>query len=119
MPAVDVRDLGDRQMVSLHVAPYDRSAPRSAGAPPRRKDRLGPMETTYTLAKTILKPWLSTWFKWHLEGIENIPASGPALVAINHISYLDPLASAFILDKAKRIPRFLAKSELFEDKKVG
>lgn len=77
------------------------------------------MEPTYRLAHTILKPWLSTWFKWTLEGVENIPRSGPALVAFNHIAYLDPLAAAYVVDKAKRIPRFLAKQELFDDKKIG
>ncbi len=77
------------------------------------------MEPTYRLAHTILKPWLATWFKWTIEGVENIPRSGPALLAFNHIAYLDPLAAAYIVDKAKRIPRFLAKQELFEDKKIS
>ena len=77
------------------------------------------MEATYGLAKGILKPWLATWFRWNLEGIENIPRTGPALVAFNHIAYLDPLAAAYAMDKAKRIPRFLAKHELFEDKRIA
>lgn len=77
------------------------------------------MEPTYRLARTILKPWLATWFKWHIEGIENIPRSGPAILAFNHIAYLDPLAAAYIVDRAGRIPRFLAKQELFEDKKIA
>lgn len=77
------------------------------------------MEATYGLAKAILKPWLSTWFRWTIEGVENIPRTGPALVAFNHIAYLDPLAAAYVLDKAKRIPRFLAKHELFDDKKIA
>ena len=77
------------------------------------------MEPTYRLAHTILKPWLSTWFRWTIEGEENIPRTGPALVAFNHIAYLDPLAAAFVVDRAKRIPRFLAKQELFEDKKIA
>ncbi|MBW3595272.1 MAG: 1-acyl-sn-glycerol-3-phosphate acyltransferase [Actinobacteria bacterium] len=77
------------------------------------------MEATYGLAKAILKPWLASWFRWTLEGIENIPRRGPALVAFNHIAYLDPLAAAYVIDKADRIPRFLAKYELFEDKKIA
>jgi len=77
------------------------------------------MEPTYALARAVLKPWLGTWFRWHLEGMENIPRSGPALLAINHIAYLDPLAAAYVVDKAKRIPRFLAKSELFDDKRIA
>ena len=77
------------------------------------------MEATYGLARAILKPWLASWFRWNIEGIENIPRSGPALVAFNHIAYLDPLAAAYVIDKAKRIPRFLAKHELFDDKKIA
>jgi 1-acyl-sn-glycerol-3-phosphate acyltransferase len=77
------------------------------------------METTYPIAKGILKPFLHSWFRWNFEGIENIPASGSALLAFNHISYLDPLATAYVVDKADRIPRFLAKSELFQDKRIA
>ena len=77
------------------------------------------VEATYGLAKAILKPWLASWFDWTIEGVENIPRKGPALVAFNHIAYLDPLASAYVIDKAKRVPRFLAKHELFEDKRIA
>jgi 1-acyl-sn-glycerol-3-phosphate acyltransferase len=77
------------------------------------------MEATYMFAKAILKPWLVTWFRWHLEGIERIPTEGPAILAFNHIAYLDPLAAAYAVDQAGRIPRFLAKSELFEDKRIS
>ena len=77
------------------------------------------METTYNVAKAILKPWLSTWFRWHIEGVENIPSRGPALLAVNHIAYLDPLACAYVVNEAKRIPRFLAKAELFDDKRIS
>jgi len=77
------------------------------------------MEATYGLARAILKPWLASWFRWTIEGIEHIPRRGAALVAFNHIAFLDPLASAYVIDKAKRIPRFLAKHELFEDKKIA
>lgn len=77
------------------------------------------MEPTYLLAKAVLKPWLATWFKWHIEGLENIPRRGPAILAFNHIAYLDPLVAAFVVDEAKRRPRFLAKSELFQDKRIA
>jgi 1-acyl-sn-glycerol-3-phosphate acyltransferase len=67
----------------------------------------------------ILRPWLRTWFRWHIEGDENIPKTGPALVAFNHIAYLDPFAASWVLDSIKRRPRFLAKQELFEDKRIA
>lgn len=77
------------------------------------------LESTYLIAKGILKPFLYTWFRWNIEGIENIPRTGPALLAFNHISYLDPLASAYAVDQAGRVPRFLAKAELFQDKRIA
>ena len=79
----------------------------------------GDVESTYLLAKGILKPWLKVWFRWTIEGLGNIPTQGPAIVAFNHISYLDPFAAAYVVDQAGRRPRFLAKSELFQDRRIS
>ena len=62
---------------------------------------------------------MSLWFRWTVEGIENIPRSGAAILACNHVSYLDPLAIGYVVLRAGRRPRFLAKSELFRDKRLG
>jgi 1-acyl-sn-glycerol-3-phosphate acyltransferase len=67
----------------------------------------------------MLIPAMNLWFRWSLEGIENIPSEGPAILAFNHISYLDPFATAYAIDKAGRRPRFLAKSELFDDRRIA
>jgi 1-acyl-sn-glycerol-3-phosphate acyltransferase len=64
-------------------------------------------------------PALAVWFRWTVEGAGNIPAHGPAILACNHVSYLDPLALGFVVDRAGRRPRFLAKSELFRDRRIG
>ena len=77
------------------------------------------METAYGLLRAALKPSLGAWFRWHIEGIENIPPEGPAIIAFNHIAYLDPLAAAYAVDRAGRKSRFLAKAELFEDRRIG
>jgi 1-acyl-sn-glycerol-3-phosphate acyltransferase len=77
------------------------------------------MESTYWIAKGILKPSMTVWFRWHVEGLEKIPKSGPAIVAVNHIAYLDPFAAALVVDAAGRRPRFLAKSELFQDRRIA
>ena len=71
-------------------------------------------EPWFTAAHVLLRPPLAAWFNWHFEGLENIPREGPLLVAGNHISYFDPLADAYLLIKAGRRARFLAKSELFD-----
>jgi 1-acyl-sn-glycerol-3-phosphate acyltransferase len=54
-----------------------------------------------------------------MEGLEKIPASGPLIVAANHLSYLDPFAHAYFVIKAGRRPRFLAKQELFDTAVIG
>jgi 1-acyl-sn-glycerol-3-phosphate acyltransferase len=77
------------------------------------------VEPIYLLAKAILKPWLVLWFRWRVFGAENIPRTGPAILAVNHISFMDPFAAAYLVDSRKRRPRFLAKSELFQDKRIS
>jgi 1-acyl-sn-glycerol-3-phosphate acyltransferase len=59
------------------------------------------------------------WFNWRFEGLDRIPREGPAIVACNHASYLDPLANAYAVVRAGRRPRFLAKDELFRIPVVG
>jgi 1-acyl-sn-glycerol-3-phosphate acyltransferase len=76
-------------------------------------------EPIYQLARWIVIPWAHIWFRWHIEGIENIPKHGPAILAWNHIAYLDPLAISYVVVRAGRRPRFLTKSELFQDKRIG
>jgi 1-acyl-sn-glycerol-3-phosphate acyltransferase len=67
------------------------------------------------LAVSVLRPPIALWFNWRFEGTQHIPREGPVLVACNHISYFDPLAHGLMLLKAHRRPRFLAKSELYEN----
>ena len=70
-------------------------------------------EPWYRFAEWSLRPPVALWLNWRFEGLEHIPPEGPVLVACNHISYLDPLAHAYMLLKAGRRARFLAKSELY------
>jgi 1-acyl-sn-glycerol-3-phosphate acyltransferase len=76
-------------------------------------DLLRRAQPWYRFAEWTLRPALALWFNWRFEGLEHIPREGPVLVACNHISYLDPLAHAYMLVKAGRRPRFLTKSELY------
>ena len=90
------------------------------GAAAETNDYLGErLEPVYLMTKGILKSWLRVWFRWRIEGAENIPRHGPAILAVNHIAYLDPFAAAYVVDDRKRRPRFLAKSELFGDRRIA
>lgn len=79
----------------------------------------GAVEPIFQLAKAIIKPGMNAWFKIHMEGLENIPRKGPAILAFNHIAYLDPFLSALAVDRVGRRPRFLGKSELFQDRRIA
>ena len=74
------------------------------------------MELLYGLVEVLLRPPVRRGLRWRVEGVERIPASGPVLLASNHLSYFDPIAVANLTDLAGRRVRFLAKSELFENR---
>jgi putative phosphoserine phosphatase/1-acylglycerol-3-phosphate O-acyltransferase len=54
------------------------------------------------------------WVRFDIEGWENIPTEGPAIVVGNHRSYFDPLAIGVTLAKRGRPVRFLGKKEVFD-----
>ncbi len=81
--------------------------------------RAKPREPWLRLAESVLIPPISVWFRWRFEGFEHLPADGPALIACNHISYFDPLAHGYFLEKAGLRPRFLTKIELYRNPIVG
>jgi 1-acyl-sn-glycerol-3-phosphate acyltransferase len=67
----------------------------------------------------ILRPLLMllTKRRW-LDG-DKLPATGGCVVVGNHISYADPLTFAHFVYDNGRLPRFLAKSEVFDIPVVG
>jgi 1-acyl-sn-glycerol-3-phosphate acyltransferase len=62
---------------------------------------------------------ISALFKLRWRGVEHLPATGPAILVINHVSYADPLVVARYAYDAGRAPRFLAKRSLFAIPVVG
>ena len=64
----------------------------------------------HRFAKFILRGLLAILLDYEVVGLENVPRTGPLIVAINHMNFLDPvLATVFI-------PRdivSMAKAELF------
>jgi 1-acyl-sn-glycerol-3-phosphate acyltransferase len=78
--------------------------------------RLERVELAYFILKNlILGPLLRVIFRPWVRGIENIPASGAAILASNHLSFSD---SIFLPLMIRRPVVFLAKSEYFTGKGV-
>jgi 1-acyl-sn-glycerol-3-phosphate acyltransferase len=77
--------------------------------------RLGRIGFWYRLAVVIAKPPLLLLTRRRWVGFEHVPATGGVILAANHISFVDPFCLGdAILFSARRSPRFLAKSSLFE-----
>jgi 1-acyl-sn-glycerol-3-phosphate acyltransferase len=77
------------------------------------------VDPVYSVAKGVFSPWLRWGLRWTVEGAEHIPATGPVVLASNHVSYLDPLTLAWVADRRGRHVRFLAKAELFDKRGLG
>ncbi len=62
------------------------------------------------LKYVLVGPWLRILFRPWVEGLENVPDKGPAILASNHLSFSD---SFFLPLVVRRPMTFLAKSEYF------
>ncbi|MEY4436576.1 MAG: hypothetical protein RL100_40 [Actinomycetota bacterium] len=70
----------------------------------------------YFILKTfVLGPLLRVLFRPWVRGLENIPATGPVILASNHLSFSD---SIFLPLQSRRPVVFLAKSEYFTGKGI-
>jgi len=67
----------------------------------------------YSVAVGIVKPTLLTFSKRDWIDGEKIPASGGCVIAVNHISQIDPLTLAHFVYNHGRLVRFLAKDGLW------
>lgn len=65
------------------------------------------------------RPELVLYAKLDIDGTDNIPEHGPAIICGNHRSYYDPLAMGFTMARRGRPVRFLGKKEVFDAPIVG
>ncbi|NJC66505.1 1-acyl-sn-glycerol-3-phosphate acyltransferase [Planosporangium flavigriseum] len=69
------------------------------------------MSTLYSLAKAAVAPAMRVAWRPKVTGLENVPATGPVIMASNHLSVID----SFIIPIMMARPvYFLAKNEYFE-----
>jgi len=63
--------------------------------------------------------WKYLGLRFIIKGEENIPRSGGAILAINHVGYLDFALSGTAALPAKRYVRYMAKKQIFDNKIAG
>ncbi len=73
----------------------------------------------FSLAVVVLRPLMMALTKRDWRGVENIPSEAGCLFVVNHLSEVDPLVVAHFTYDNGRLPRFLAKVEVFKWPVVG
>src|SRR4029453_19228255 len=71
------------------------------------------------LLQMLAWPELLPWGRFDIDGVERIPAAGPAILVANHRSYFDPMALGMALARRGRAVRFLGKREVFDAPVIG
>jgi 1-acyl-sn-glycerol-3-phosphate acyltransferase len=87
----------------------------------KRADR-GYSSAWRRLTEIVVPPTVAALMnqEWHgQEHIRNVPAGSGLILAVNHLSYADPLPICVFSYRAGRYPVFPAKSSLFEIKGLG
>jgi len=64
----------------------------------------------YLISRFILRPLFLLLFRPHVRGRENVPVSGPFIIASNHLSFIDSMAIPLM---SPRRVGYLAKAEYF------
>ena len=62
----------------------------------------------WLLKHIVLGPLLKVLFRPQVEGLGNVPATGPAILAANHLSFVDSIFLPLVL---RRRISFVAKAE--------
>ena len=69
----------------------------------------------WLLKYVVLGPLLKLVFRPDVRGLSNVPASGPVILACNHLSFSDSIFTPLIVD---RRVTFVAKAEYFTGKGI-
>lgn len=71
----------------------------------------------YWILKGILKPLLLAIYRIRIDGLENVPKKGPAIIAANHLSFLDSFFIPLVVKRRK--VTYLAKADYFKSWKTS
>jgi 1-acyl-sn-glycerol-3-phosphate acyltransferase len=74
----------------------------------------------WAIVSATTMPIVRLMFRVRVEGIANIPSTGPAILAFNHVSVLDgPVLAIEVARRRRRESRFLVAAEVFHRLLVG
>lgn len=107
----------------MGVEPGSGEARSTAGFRPRLRDfnrrNQEPASWAFKLAVPVVHGLLNLLIRRDWDGGSALPRTGPAIIAANHNSSLDPLVVGEYLAWHGRWPHFLAKAEMFEWPVIG
>lgn len=83
----------------------------------RRIDRR--LNLVWRVAIAFVRPIVFLTTKRDWRNGDRIPASGGVIVALNHVSHIDPVMSGHLAYEWGRMPYYLAKASLFKNKRFG
>jgi putative phosphoserine phosphatase/1-acylglycerol-3-phosphate O-acyltransferase len=73
----------------------------------------------FEVLRMLVRPESFPYARFDIAGTDNIPRRGPAIVVANHRSYFDAIALGLTVMRGGRLPRALAKKEIFDAPVVG
>ena len=77
-------------------------------------------EPTYTPVIAVARAvFRALGLQFHITGEDLVPRTGGAVMAINHVGYLDFTFAGLAAQPAGRLVRFMAKKEVFDHKLTG
>lgn len=79
----------------------------------------GEPDAWWKVTRAIVRPLLRLAFRLRVAGTHHLPTEGPAILAPNHVSVLDPILVGMVVDAQGRTTRFLAAAELFRKPLIG
>ena len=78
------------------------------------------VEPVYTSVVALAKlTFRALGIRFDISGVENIPRTGGAVMAVNHVGYLDFTFAGLAAQPAGRLVRFMAKKAVFDHRLSG
>ena len=71
----------------------------------------------YWIIKAIVKPVMLGLYRIRADGLENVPKKGAAIIAANHVSFLDSFFIPLVIKRRKMT--YLAKADYFKSWKTS